>query len=135
MIFLALIVVAAFGLVIAKEVRFLLRARGCTEPSRAVVKSLREKVFLNGSSHRSTFIPTVELTVDGNTYNAEAEHSYNYDTHPVGSEVWVYYDPQNPWHMILAAERKSAVSGIVTAVILLAVCIGYFVFLMEKYGI
>ena len=133
-IFIILLVIAAFGMVVFKEARFLFRVRSCTELKKGTVTKLTEKVFLNGSSHRSTFIPTVEFEADGTMYSGDAEHSYYYNAYEIGGEVWIYHDPQNPWRMILADERKQSVATIVTAVLLFAVSIGYLVILAAKYG-
>ena len=134
-ILVALVALIPFTLIVIKEARFLHRVRGYTELCKGTVTVLTEKLFFGTTSHRSTFYPTVRYEYEGVVYEAAAEHSYHYDDHPTGSEVWIYIDPAKPSRMILAAEKKTAATGIVTTILLTAVVFIYAAVLAAKHGL
>ena len=133
MLLVYLLALIPFGIVIFKEVRFLVRVRGCTELRKGIVTRLDEKYFFGRASHRSTFIPSVRYEYDGETHESASGHSYYYDVHTVDGEVWIYVNPDVPGQMILADERKTAVGGIMTAILLAGVIVVYAAILAAKY--
>ena len=129
MLFVVILALIPLGIVAFKEAQFLFRVRNCSHKVNAVVNSLHEKQLFGSASHRSTFIPTVRYEYDGVGYEAQAEHSYFYDVYAKDTETTIYVDPSCPSRMILAGERREAVRGMITAIVIVPL----FAFLWAYY--
>lgn len=93
-----------------KEIRFLLRARYCTELITGEVSSLAE---VPGGRHRSRFVPSIKYSYTGRSgYETtdfyETDHEYFYSEYPVGMEVHLFKDPDDGSNVYLAGENKRA---------------------------
>jgi len=114
-----------------KEIRFLRRAKYCTELVVGEVSSLAE---VSRSRHGSWFAPSIKYRYTGRSgYETtdfyEAEHSYTYSAYTVGMEVHLFIDPEDGSNVYLAGEKKQAwqnilVPGAVVAAVILALLIG-----------
>ena len=93
-----------------KEIRFLRRARYCTELIVGEVSSLAEVPHGRG---RSFFAPNIKYRYIGRSgYETtdfyEAEHTYPYSEYAVGMEVHLFIDPEDGSNVYLAGEKKQA---------------------------
>ena len=81
-------ILAIIGLCVGVNVTFF-QTRGFAETT-AVITDLTEE----GSGDDTTYRPTVEYEVDGETYNVKLDNSVKADS--VGNTITVLYDPSNP---------------------------------------
>ena len=106
-----------------KEIRFLLRARHCTELIVGEVSSLAE---VSRGRHGSRFAPSIKYRYTGRSgYETtdfyEAEHTYPYSEYAVGMEVHLFIDPEDGMNVYLAGEKQDALQAIVVNAVLLLI--------------
>lgn len=107
---LVLILIGWYIWTAVKEIRFLRRARYCTELIVGEVSSLAEVSHGRG---RSFFAPNIKYRYIGRSgYETtdfyEAEHTYPYAEYAIGMEVHLFIDPEDGSNVYLAGEKKQA---------------------------
>ncbi|MBQ8332639.1 MAG: DUF3592 domain-containing protein [Clostridia bacterium] len=95
---------------VVKQIRFLMRARHCTELIPGEVTALFEA---SRGRHGSKFSPNIKYTYTGrdgmeHTEFYEAEHSYTYDEYSVGMTVHLFIDPSDGTNVYLSGEKEDA---------------------------
>lgn len=112
---------------IVKESRFLLRTKNCSDILTGTVTSLAEA---SRGRHGSLFVPVIRYTYTGrdgqeHTEFYEPDHSYPYDKFAVGTEVYLFRDPEDGTNVYLAGEKQTAwrtiliPSGLILALLLI----------------
>ena len=134
MLLLVLILIGWYIWTAVKEIRFLRRARYCTELIVGEVSSLTEVPHGRG---RSFFAPNIKYRYIGRSgYETtdfyEAEHTYPYAEYAIGMEVHLFIDPDDGSNVYLAGEKKQAWERIlfplaILLVIVLALIIAFLV--------
>lgn len=120
--FLYLILIGLAVRLLVREIRFLVRARGCTLYLRGTVDHLYES---SRGKYGSRFTPIVVYEYNGERYREEAYHKYHYDVFSVGSTVDIFLDPGYPEHFILAREKRDVWKELAFAAAATAVIVWY----------